>query len=148
MANDSKGKEGESPASETGEVKGEEVKKVVNKVTNGAKATSVQTEPKEEKNVKTEGKTALAARTYVISAEEMEEFKMMKAVLATRQGKALFLDYLEGDIGRYFYLGRLNNCEIIMPNPAGMNFQIVPLLPHFLPENTSYTPCFKVCGHD
>ena len=148
MANDSKGMEDESPASETGEVKGEEVKKVVNNVTNGAKATSVQTEPKEEKNVKTEGKTALAARTYVISAEEMEEFKMMKAVLATRQGKALFLDYLEGDIGRYFYLGRLNNCEIIMPNPAWYKFPNCSLAAPFPLENTSYTPCSKVCGHD
>ena len=78
-----------------------------NKVTNGAKATLVQAEPTEEKG-KTDCKTNPAARTYVISAEEMEEFKMMKAVLATRQGKALFLDYLEGDIGRYVYLGWTN----------------------------------------
>ena len=133
MANDSKGKEGESPASETGEVKGEEVKKVVNKVTNGAKANSVQTELKEERTVKTEGKSALSARTYVISAEEMEEFKMMKAVLATRQGKALFLDYLEGDIGRYFYLGRLNNYDIIMPNPAWYKFPNCSLAAPFSP---------------
>ena len=102
MANDSKRMEGETEA-----VEGEEVKKAENKVTNGAKATPVQAEPTEEK-VKTDGKTAPAARTYVISAEEMEEFKMMKAVLATRQGKALFLDYLEGDIGRYAYLGWTN----------------------------------------
>ena len=95
MANDSKRMQGETEA----EV--EEVKKGENKVTNGAKATPVQAEPTEEK-VKTDGKTNPAARTYVISAEEMEEFKMMKAVLATRQGKALFLDYLEGDIGRYY----------------------------------------------
>ena len=58
--------------------------------------------------MKIEGRTSNAARTYMISAEEMEEFKMMKAVLATRQGKALFLDYLEGDIGRYVYLGWTN----------------------------------------
>ena len=101
MANDSKRMEGETEA----EV--EEVKKAENKGTNGAKATPVQAEPTEEK-VKADGKTAPAARTYVISAEEMEEFKMMKAVLATRQGKALFLDYLEGDIGRYAYLGWTN----------------------------------------
>ena len=101
MANDSKGTEGESSACETHEVKGEEVKKADNKVTNGVKAAQAQMEPTEGKTVKTDGKTASAARTYVISAEEMEEFKMMKAVLATRQGKALFLDYLEGDIGRY-----------------------------------------------
>lgn len=101
MANDSKRMEGETEA----EV--EEVKTAENKVTNGAKATLVQAEPTEEK-VKTDGKTAPAARTYVIDGEEMEEFKMMKAVLATRQGKALFLDYLEGDIGRYAYLGWTN----------------------------------------
>ena len=91
MANDSKKMEGETETAE-----GEEVKKADNKVMNGAKATP-------EKAGSTEGKvkTVMAARTYVISAEEMEEFKMMKAVLATRQGKALFLDYLEGDIGRY-----------------------------------------------
>ena len=102
MANDSKRMEGETEA-----VEGEEVKKAENKVTNGAKANPVQAEPTEGK-VKADGKTASAARTYVISAEEMEEFKMMKAVLATRQGKALFLDYLEGDIGRYAYLGWTN----------------------------------------
>ena len=93
MANDSKG---ESPSGETEKVKGEEVRKAENKVINGEKAPPVQAE-KEGGNVKTAGR----ARTFVISAEEMEEFKMMKAVLATRQGKALFLDYLEGDIGRY-----------------------------------------------
>jgi len=93
MANDSKG---ESPAAETGVVK--EVEKAENKVINGAKAPPVQAETTVGENVKSDaGRT----RTYVISAEEMEEFKMMKAVLATRQGKALFLDYLEGDIGRY-----------------------------------------------
>ena len=62
MANDSKRMEGETES-----VEGEEVKKAENKVTNGAKATPVQAEPTEEK-VKTDGKTALAARTYVISA--------------------------------------------------------------------------------
>ena len=71
----------------------EEVKTSENKVTNGAGAAPVQ-----EKNKK--GKEAAASRTFVISAEEMGEFKLMKAVLATRLGKALFLDYLEGDIGR------------------------------------------------
>ena len=95
MANDSKKMEGETET-----VEGEEVKKVDNKVMNGAKATPEKAESTEGK-VKTDVKTVSAARTYVISAEEMEEFKMMKAVLATRQGKALFLDYLEGDIGRY-----------------------------------------------
>ena len=93
MANGSKG---ENPETEV--VEGEEVKKNENKVINGAKTPSVKSEGKD---VKIEGRTSNAARTYVISAEEMEEFKMMKAVLATRLGKALFLDYLEGDIGRY-----------------------------------------------
>ena len=73
----------------------EEVKKSENKVTNGAGAAPIQ-----EKNVNKKGKAAGASRTFVISAEEMGEFKLMKAVLATRLGKALFLDYLEGDIGR------------------------------------------------
>ena len=64
-------------------------------MTNGAGAAPVM-----EKNVNKKGQEAGASRTFVISAEEMEEFKLMKAVLATRIGKALFLDYLEGDIGR------------------------------------------------
>ena len=98
--------ENEGPASETKAVEGDEVTNAETNVTNGAKATPEKAELKEGKNVKMgNGKTASAARTYVISAEEMEEFKMMKAVLATRQGKALFLDYLEGDIGRYVHLG-------------------------------------------
>ena len=98
--------ENEGPVSEIKAVEGDEVKNAESNVTNGSKATPEKVELKEGKNVKTgNSKTASAARTYVISAEEMEEFKMMKAVLATRQGKALFLDYLEGDIGRYVHLG-------------------------------------------
>ena len=98
----------------------EEVKKAENNVANGGKAKA---EAKEGENVEMKNvKTASVGRTYVISAEEMEEFKMMKAVLATRQGKALFLDYLEGDIGRYVILVGL--------------------------IHTLHTLCLKVCGHD
>jgi len=39
--------------------------------------------------------------TRIITDREWTEYRMMKKVLETRQGKALYLDYLDRDLGRY-----------------------------------------------
>ena len=74
-----------------------EPEKVVEKVEPVEKVETVEKVEPVEKVLKVESN---GSPNPTLSLSEREEFVVMKAVLDSRQGKALYLDYLEKETGR------------------------------------------------